>query len=182
MKLDYQRYEEIKEIIASMFEQLNIRCVPINCFEIATRMNIKLIPYSYFSKEKRLILEKKSSDGFSTMDNNKNWKIFYNDFKHYDRINSTLMHEIGHIVLNHSEDSDLAESEVKFFSKYALAPPVLVHKFNCKSPTDIVMIFDISYEASLYAWEYYQKWLRYASNKGLLCDVRIWYQVINEAC
>ena len=50
--------------------------------------------------------------------------------KGYGRINNTIMHEIGHIVLDHSEDSELAEKEVKFFAKYALVPPVLVHKLK----------------------------------------------------
>ena len=46
----------------------------------------------------------------------------------YDRrIRFTIMHEIGHIVLDHTEHSDLAESEANFFAKYALAPPPLVH-------------------------------------------------------
>lgn len=34
-----------------------------------------------------------------------------------------MLHEIGHIILDHSEDSNLAEDEVKFFAKYALVPP-----------------------------------------------------------
>ena len=86
------------------------------------------------------------------------------------------MHELGHIVLDHSEDSDLAEAEVKFFAKFALAPPVLVHKFKCEDYRDIAHIFEISFEAAKYAWEYYLKWRKHASNKYLMYDVRIWNQ------
>lgn len=60
------------------------------------------------------------------------------------------MHEIGHIVLDHSEDSELAEKEVKFFAKYALVPPVLVHKLKLDNPMDIIDIFDVSFEAACY--------------------------------
>ena len=66
------------------------------------------------------------------------------------------MHEIGHIVLDHSEDSELAEKEVKFFAKYALAPPVLIHKLKLDNPESIAQTFEISYEAACYAYSYYQ--------------------------
>ena len=58
------------------------------------------------------------------------------------------MHEIGHIVLGHTEDSELAEAEVKFFAKYALAPPVLMEKYNVTNIVDVLSHFDISMEAA----------------------------------
>ena len=73
------------------------------------------------------------------------------------------MHEIGHIDLEHSEDSELAEKEVKFFAKYALVPPVLVHKYNLNDPYSIVDAFEVSFEVACYALSYYQKWLHYGS-------------------
>jgi Zn-dependent peptidase ImmA (M78 family) len=93
------------------------------------------------------------------------WYSYYNDKKDYGRINNTIMHEIGHIVLDHTEDSELAEKEVKFFAKYALVPPVLVHKLKIDNPTDIVDHFDVSFEAACYAYSYYKKWLQYGSPK-----------------
>ena len=65
------------------------------------------------------------------------------------------MHEIGHIVLDHSEDSELAEKEVNFFAKYALAPPVLIHKLKLDNPESIVQVVEISYESARYAYHYY---------------------------
>ena len=134
-RLSDSRYEEIKEAVVSTFERYNVNCVPVSGFELATKMGVTVIPYSA------------------------SWYIFYNDDRDYGRINNTMLHEIGHIVLNHSEDSDLAEYEVKFFAKYALVPPVLVLKLNLDSPEEIEEIFDVSYQAAIYAWDYYQKWL-----------------------
>ena len=74
------------------------------------------------------------------------------------------MHEIGHIVLDHTEDSELAEKEVNFFAKYALVPPVLVHKLEISSPLQIVRLFDVSFEAAKYALDYYQKWLEFGDS------------------
>ena len=75
------------------------------------------------------------------------------------------MHEIGHIVLDHSEGSELAEVEARFFAKYALAPPPLIHKLRLQNPVQIADIFDISQEAARYAYQYYQKWLQFGSSQ-----------------
>ena len=49
-------------------------------------------------------------------------------------------------------------SEANFFAKYAIAPPVLVHKIGAECPQDIYEVFDISFEAAVYAYEYYCAW------------------------
>jgi hypothetical protein len=69
------------------------------------------------------------------------------------------------IVLDHSQDSELAEKEVKFFAKYALVPPVLVHKLGIDNPMDVAFYFNVSLEAGYYAYSYYKKWLRYSSSE-----------------
>lgn len=54
VKLSNQRYEEIKQVVVQMYEKLNVSCIPINCFEIASKMNIKVIPYYAYPKKRRL--------------------------------------------------------------------------------------------------------------------------------
>lgn len=164
IKLSNNRYEEIKKIIVNIFVKYNVSCVPISGFELATKMGIKVIPYSAIHENKRPLLLKKSEDGFCVEKTIGEWYIYYNDEKDYGRVNNTIMHEIGHIVLNHSEDSELAEKEVRFFAKYALAPPVLIHKFKLTCAEEIANIFEISYEAACYAYSYYQKWLHYGGS------------------
>lgn len=161
--LSDNRYEEIKRIVVNMFVKYNVSCIPVNGFELATKMDIKVIPYSAIPESKRWLLQKKSEDGFSVEKTIDEWYIYYNDKKDYGRINNTIMHEIGHIVLDHSEDSELAEKEVNFFAKYALVPPVLVHKLKLDNPTVISDIFNVSFEAACYAYSYYKKWLQYGS-------------------
>ena len=63
--------------------------------------------------------------------------------------------------MDHLETSELAEAEAKFFAKYALAPPPLVHQLGLKDPYEIMARFDISLEAAFYAYNYYKKWLNY---------------------
>jgi Zn-dependent peptidase ImmA (M78 family) len=165
IKLSNQRCEEIKRIVVRMYVKYGITCVPVNGFEIASKMGIRVIPYSAIPENKRWLLFKKSEDGFCVERNPGEWYIYYNDARDYGRVNNTIMHEIGHIVLDHSEDSELAEKGVKFFAKFALAPPVLVHKFKLASAEEIADIFEISFEAACYAYSYYKKWLRYGSSE-----------------
>ena len=46
IRLSDERCEEIKKEVVGLFEKYNINCVPINGFEIASKMGIKVIPYS----------------------------------------------------------------------------------------------------------------------------------------
>ena len=178
-RLSNNRCEEIKEIVVDTFVRLNIRCVPISGFEIATKLGVKIIPYSSQNEETYLLMLLRSEDGF-TMKYDGEWYIYYNDEKSYGRINNTLAHESGHIVLDHSEESPLAEAEAKFFAKYAIAPPVLIHELGLKNALEVYNRFDISFEAAGYAFSYYRKWLTYG-NKDYTNYERRLLQLFKEA-
>ena len=162
IKISYERYEQIKRMVVDMFVNYEVTCVPINAFEIAYKMGITVIPYSMFPPSTNKLLLKKSTDCFSVEDATGKWWIFYNNIENYGRVNNTIMHELGHIILDHSEDSDLAEAEVRFFAKYALVPPPLVLKMGISDYTQIITTFDVSTEAAKNAWDYFCKWLNYS--------------------
>ena len=62
IKLSDERYEEIKRIVVRMFVEYGISCAPINGFEIAHNMGVKVIPYSAIAPGKRELLIKESED------------------------------------------------------------------------------------------------------------------------
>lgn len=132
-----------------MFAEYGISCVPISGFELAHKMGIKVILYSAIAPSKRWLLLKKSEDGFSVERTNGQWYISYNDEKDYCRVNHAIMHEIGHIILDHTEDRELAKKEVKFFAKYALAPPILIHKLQLADSKSISQIFEILFASAM---------------------------------
>ena len=80
-RLSDSRCEEIKEVVTSLLEKLDISSIPIHGFEIASKLKIIVIPYSSFPKEKLPILLKESEDGFSVKYNNQ-WYIYYNNKLH----------------------------------------------------------------------------------------------------
>jgi Zn-dependent peptidase ImmA (M78 family) len=164
VRLSNKRYEEIKLIVVDMFKKYDISCVPICGFEIVKRMGINVLMYSALTEEQKKACYEFSEDGFSLFYNGK-WTIYINNITTgYERQNNTILHEIGHIVLNHTEDSELADSEANFFAKYALVPPILVYKFKLKTIGEIMKKFNVSKEAARYALDYYDKWFQFSGN------------------
>ena len=180
MRLTNDRYEIIKKNAVKMFLDNDIRRIPIDCFEICQKMCVKLKKYSQLTSEALLKAKKISEDGFCMLVEEipepfppLQWYIFYDDTKSRERIRFTIMHEIGHIVLGHTEHSELAESEANFFAKYSLAPPPLVHKIKPEDYMDISDAFDLSQECAYYAMSFYNKWLRHGHSKYLNYEIEL---------
>ena len=163
LKLPSYRYEELKKIVVDTFVKTDVRCIPINGFEIAAKLGVAICAYSALAAEKRAEARKIDPDGF-VLYNDGQWFIFYEDVANYRRINNTIMHEIWHVVLDHRETSEVGEAEAKFCAKYSMAPPVLIHKYKIITADEIVNAFDVSYQAAVIALDYYKKWLRYGEN------------------
>lgn len=163
MRLSNEQYENIKQTVIDTFLEYNIKCVPINAFEMATKMNLVVIPYSALDADKKEAALKISVDGYSVETNENEWRIYYNDScQSYGRINQTIMHEIGHYALGHIEEGEEEEAEAKFFAKYALVPPPLVHNMEGEITINNIMYrFDVSCLAAKYAYKYYWNWLKY---------------------
>ena len=162
-KLTNDEYEFIKGEVVHVFQKHQIHCVPVSGFEIAIKMDVKIVPYSTLSKQKRDEALDESEDGFVVEENDGQEYIYYNDIgRSYERQNWTLLHEIGHIVLDHTGlevNKDKEEDEANFFAKYAIAPPVLVYRIGATCAEDIYEAFDVTYEEAVYAFGYYQTWL-----------------------
>lgn len=178
IRLSDETYEYIKNEVIHLITLYDIKCMPISAFELAFKMGIKLTPYSNLPLETRNLLSKTSNDGFSYVSYcGMKEEIYYNDNISYERMNMTILHEIGHIALGHKinlESNEIerlkSEAEAKFFAKYAAAPPPLVHKIRPKRPEDITEAFNISYEATCNAFNYYNKWLFRYKKKGEYLD------------
>ncbi len=173
MRLPDELYEFIKGEVVSVLVQYDVRCIPISGFELAYKMPIKLIPYSPLSIDKQIAANQLSRDGFYMEDLKGTDTIYYNDTIPYERLNMTLLHEIGHCVLDHTGRSDEEEAEAKFFAKYAAAPPPLIHRLTDKSVASIAAAFCISFEAAVFASDYYQKWLLYSGNRYKDYEIRL---------
>ena len=168
-RLSDDRYEFIKEEVVHMFEYYGVTGIPINGFELAYKLGIRLVPYSVLPMEKQEAAMIISEDGFF-LETTTEERIYFNDEKadeNFARMNMTILHEIAHDVLGHTgkeELADVEESEAGFFAKYAAAPPPLVHRLPVITCYIIQNVFCLSESAAYYAYNYYQKWLRYGTS------------------
>lgn len=179
MRLSDETYEEIKQAVADMLVDYDITGVPINAFEVATKIGLTVIPYSALTKTQRRKSLFYSSDGYSIEKSDGNWIIYYNDlFKDFTRINQTIMHEVGHYILGHTKEGVQEEAEAKFFAKYALASPPLLHNMKKEKTIENVMdSFGIGYCAAGIAIDYYRKWIIYGPVEYVAYERKILQQL-----
>lgn len=180
IKLPDYRYEELKKIVVSTFIKAEVQCIPVNGFEIASKLGVAICAYSSLSPIKNAAARSIDPDGFALYDGRR-WFIFYDDTKNFGRINNTIMHEIWHVVLDHKETSDITEAEAKFCAKYSMAPPVLIHKYKAFTTELVQEYFNVSYEASVNALSYYKKWFLYGERNCTDYE-EVLYNMIELAC
>ena len=168
-KFSNNRYEEIKKEVLIMFQDAEYDSFPIDCFEIAKRLRYVIRRYSELEPDALIESLAISKDGYSRVEPDPNtgmyrYVIYYNDWTpNRGRQRWTIFHEIGHICLGHhdnpSGNEKTEDDEADFFAKYAMDPPPLVHAKHCQNPDDVCYVFSTSGEFSVYAFEYYRKWL-----------------------
>ena len=159
-----ERYEEIKEIIADMFEDLGYTEIPVNVFELCHKLDIDLIRYSSLTPNCVEYSMQFSNDGFNLFNVNVlRYQIFYNDQMPPERITFTIMHEIGHIMLEHEEHTEENEQEANFYAKTALVPLGLISKLNLKTSSDIADTFGIRFEFARNIVSHFNKTMIYPS-------------------
>lgn len=181
-----KRYEEIKEIIADMYEDLGYAKLPVNVYELCHRLNIKLSKYSYLSAgglEERA--KQFSKDGFSIFNKNtRQNEIYYNDRMPEERITFTIMHEIAHIMMEHNVHTPANEKEANFFAKTALAPLGLIYLLHLKNSAEIAETFGISMEFAGNIVRHFNKAMIYPGIRQKEADcrlVRLFYLQYMEA-
>lgn len=149
-------YESIKFATLSVLTNCNIHSFPINCFEILKYYEIDVYPYSSLNETLKFYCMKYSDDALIYKD-----KICYNDNNPYGRILFSLMHELGHIILNHDINHTLKiEQEANYFASNILAPRMAIHYSGCKNQNDVANQFHLTQEASQYAFDDYKRWRR----------------------
>ena len=73
----------------------------------------------------------------------------------------TIMHEIGHIRMNHKTGSLLAEKIANYYAAYALIPSPLPGMYGCNDFTDLINVFDVSIDCAYNCWKRVWNWQIY---------------------
>jgi hypothetical protein len=136
-----------------LFKRCEIKKFPFDCFEVLNELGIGYKKYSELSAKKQAACYKCSDSAFRL-----DLDIYYNDIETPQRIKFSLMHELGHIMLGHTEHSEQNEHEANFFSKNMLAPPITIHYAKTGGIKDVATLFDITPSFADNAIKYYEKW------------------------
>ena len=181
-KISNERYSEITEEIAYLYEDIGIKTFPINPFEVCCKLKIKLIPYS--STDPFFYL---SSDGFNYLaPSNQEYVICYNVLQSKERINFTIMHELGHIMLEHHRSENnienlIKEKEADYFARMSLAPLGIVYVLKLNTPEEISETFNISFSCATNVFKHYRTVKSYPRIEAQIRNNRLTRQFIEYA-
>ncbi len=150
-------FEQIKYSMLEVYLRCNVKSFPIDCFKLLDEYKLKCNTYISQSPKKKEKCFKISDDAFTTKN-----VVFYNDEMPIGRVRFSLMHELAHRVLKHTEPMcEEQEKEADFFASHTLAPRMAIHYARCKNQNDVAKVFRISQEAAQYAFDDYRRWYRW---------------------
>ena len=169
-------YPELKRSVVETFSKLGYIRLPVNPSELFETFGIQCIAF-------QSAYDSSTIDGLSglllcpsglsfTISNNGNdcQYVACNLQESSGRVRFTKLHEMGHTVRNHLQDSETAEIEANFWAKYAIAPPVLVEELGVTTQEEVVKYFGTSMECASNILKYHDNWRRYRKNDRLIDD------------
>ncbi|PWJ71124.1 uncharacterized protein DUF955 [Ruminococcaceae bacterium R-25] len=162
IKLPKKVYEKMERVVVKLFIDLGIDTYPIDPINIIKKLGYVLRKYSDLPVYEQLKLRRKELDATSCYDPElKTFVICYDDTKNHGRIRFTLMHELGHILLGHKEESELARKMANYFAAYALAPSPIIYLYDCQDANELATEFFVTEKCATYCFRRYTNWLEF---------------------
>lgn len=153
-------YNKIVTATINVFRKCNVYSFPINCNDLLKHYGYRLFSYKELrdlNPELYNLSLEYSDDAFQA---GVSKIIAYNPDRPHGRIRFSLMHELGHHVLEHTGASDQNEKEANAFASHVLAPRMAIHYSRCKDFNDVAKLFNMSFEAADNAFMDYRRWRR----------------------
>ncbi len=143
-----------------MIISCGVRRFPVDCFQILSCYGYKIYPYSEIKESKPELYQMcvcYSDDAFRMGSRR---LIAYNDTKPRGRVRFSLMHELGHHILEHKCDTASNEWEADYFANNLLAPRIVLYYARLKQIRKISDLFEMSVSAAHYAAQDFSRWCR----------------------
>lgn len=166
----------IREKVAETIIECQVKCFPIDCFQLLQHYGYKIYSYSeleFQNHELYLICNAYSEDAFRIGSKH---LVAYNDKKPKRRIRFSLMHELGHHILGHKSDSSENEEEANYFANNLLAPRIAMYYAKLKTVYNVSEVFDLSSSAAYYAAQDFSEWCNDVCKVGMHNYDKILYQ------
>lgn len=184
----YSRYDYCNKKACEFLEEYDIKSFPIDVEKIIYDSGWGLTKYSelmsVFSCDLETVIRcLRSKDGYTQLDNG-TYSISYNDSEQLgNRKRFTLMHEVGHIYLNHLVDFEetclyresltkqeykVLENEANAFARNVLVPTGILTQLKNKEPYNISQKFGITVKAAETRLNLFYEDLRLNKANGIL--------------
>lgn len=197
----YARYEYCNRKACEFLEEYSINSFPVNVEEIIHRNRWGLVKYSQimndFHCDRQTVIRcLGSKDGYTIWDG-ENYTISYNDDDSLgNRTRFTLMHEVGHIYLNHlidfestkiyrgsltKSENTVLENEANAFARNVLLPTTLLEKLKDQSVSNVSRQFGITAGAAKTRLDLYRKDSSLNISTGVMPNLkRIFYNFYHK--
>lgn len=156
----------ILQKIIEVYEKYEVYSFPIDCARVIEDTGYQVVSYRFLDMKNPGIYDMCMSCSDDAYREPINKIVAFNQDMPAGRINFSLAHELGHIVLEHPCSNDYYEQESNFFASNFLAPRMAIHYSRCKNANDVAKKFNLSDEAAQYAFEDYRRWHRYIVTHG----------------
>lgn len=144
-----------------------MKSFPIDCFQLLAHYGYKIYTYSELKKKNITLYDMCLSYSDDAFRIGNLMIIAYNEEKPKTRIRFSLMHELGHHILEHKNDSPENENEANYFSSNILAPRIAMYYTKRKKIKEIADIFEISEWAAYYAAQDFSEWCNGICRDGM---------------
>lgn len=173
-------YHDILVKILDVYKDCGIQSFPIDCYSILRHYGYRIFTYQNIRDINERLYEycrNYSEDAFRY---GANRIIAYDETKSPFRVRFSIMHELGHIMLEHSKECSYNEHQANFFASNILAPRMAIHFAGCRNADDVSSLFQISREAGSYAYQNYILWKDSVSNEVSDIDEAMYRHFYNE--
>lgn len=161
--------EYIKQKILSVYKECKINSFPIDCFMMLKHYGFTIRTYEEAKLKDPELYEaiRSYSDDAMKFHN----YVYYNRWGNIGRIRFSLMHELGHHILEHKGESKKNEDEADYFASNILAPRSIMYSLKCRNAEDVHDVFEISYSAANRAWYDYRHGYRTSVER----EIKNWF-------
>lgn len=156
-------YTAISQKVAEVLTECHVTSFPVDCFALLESYGYRVFTYQELEDKSHEVYEMCISYSEDAFQNGSQKVIAYNEQMPPGRVRFSLMHELGHFLLNHRSSQPWVEKEANYFASHLLAPRIAIHYAGCKNCRDVADRFDMTMEAADYAFQDYRRWRRMAT-------------------
>lgn len=172
----------IRSKAADVLIECNVRQFPLDCFSILSHYGYKIYTYGQLQRRNTELYHMCIAYSEDAFRSGALKIIAYNETKPPVRIRFSLMHELGHHILEHQNDSAGNEQEANYFASNILAPRLAMYYTRSRILEEIAQIFDISVQAAYYAVTDFNEWTDEVRRTGMLPhDKALYRQFYNSS-